>query len=1760
MAHGASAAEELANIQRMGSGIRDEVNKQAPLIQEQYAHMPPAVVPTARPGFLTRDAVVQAQQAAVTELDTLRAARVAQSAAPAPAIMVAECNARALSEFFATFGDAGIDPNSTALPTAFATRILGSVMTAPGARRVDGAQADSAQAEQERLRGLSDLIASTSHVSQVFLASLNTCISAARSSDVLHVPTPDMFTPQALEEQIVTTLPGARPCSRGATCVVTQLPALPNGIRLPLKAYQKPAAWAAFRSTGRWIVEGDSGKTPMLCVPCLLQMYTVAARARQQAGASCADIHFPFQVTSSCTGGFAANYIATDHTMPLAWPMIDARCYVPECRTVTYKYLNAETGRLEPRTETAYGYRFSDAVLFDDSVYTCGADEHMTVPPRAAPVVCVMDVDHISLPEVLRSDAEKQMAARISYTPKLLDEIQRLFCELEGTLRPCMSADEASEVFLHGEFDKYWHAALQRVPQNVLALMGDYSPQKLSTHAITTAVLARTGMCYTFERTELNGNANLDNFLNAHTALQKFVYKRWTELRHPPSDRELVGDELAYLTAETIGAHLHMKQLYPVYDVPRLSATQHQQVRVRRVYHRRTPPVETVRRAELPAEVCSADCRGALRWLVAECAELSAAASGAWVAATGAPDSLAALLPSLPRATAKWLAQAISLVALQVDFDDSVWLLGALAERWAWFAPAAAALTSSASLPLPAAAAEALNGGRWAPPPDLSAPARQAAMPGDAPAFVQAIKGYRRFTAEYVPAGSDTPVNLGAHLFPDSLINLLSPGANSGRYTVLAALRCRIYELQRICKRHERVLLHAFDARMQESRDKAAAAHSPAGHPERDIVDVVRQAMTDSGVPGKHDWLPIGGTSVQATRHIAAGWPTEVYERVTNAVEANTVLVESIGAELLGPLFNGCDSAVAPPQLGPPVDTADAYAARCALFECLELAHQARFASDASDLHWFAIPPDSAVSHLHQLRPLANGAPCEDSLPDLSPYIGLNMLREPGAASFLTESSVHLSWVTQVATVTHKACFMRDWVESHAKNCKHSEYAAWAAQSLLVTALGTYRHACRTLPFARALELYGELRMENAETLEGRRALAHFLKRNTYLTMVAGQEFQMMTLAGTPAESCVLRAAWPSFAYAQECWVPQRAERIRAVLARADASLESKEAYACHMVRSGDTPSSDPRVFRHLPPSWPLTMLDTFSRIEIERQTGIIDSNEQIVNLLPRFVNTVPAETKHAMVDMFSATDPTEPIRLAWFARCGVGADGLARLAMANAVYAVQGESKMLNYLVSTMSESDFFYAWTAMHIMVLHRDTIVQPVPWSLARRQYAAAQYRAGNMTEPPPRSFTHAVFCHLLGCAGPQTYTVPMTDAEHYGADETMLASDMGVQVCARNCTDEIFQRLVRRSKESPVQEGLNQLDALRSALEATADPSARALIQSDIGKLREKLITQQAKNVRATAAVAFNRPCNAAPSRQLPCVGRFIVERNSVHARSTPRVYTTCPMCGVLTIYSMDRYGANGFSCGRCTHEERWALHGNWCVSCGAVEQGGPLPQLIGEAQAAARAARTEHQICGSTSRPHSLRSGASRRRHDELLRRQELADAAAADVAAGKMLDIDGKKIDTSDVLAAPATSRADKAAADTASAKKPRVRRRRQNIAVAYELGRNLAAVHPCAVRMRMDRFAQMPLIDDRVGGLNTTAFFSVCRPCLTRVRSQTVSLTKLLEQSQAPVEEIWVGGRRIAVGGRVNRRRFVRRAAAPTAARKARKLVMLDA
>lgn len=1739
-----ASAQQQREMEPRADEYRQRIEKASnePLPQKQ--HM---VVDAEMADLEAETAALSAEIAATGE--TLSAgARAASRAAQVQRVVLMPTSAAELQDYFSAHGDLPANP-SAALPDALVNQYIGTAAQSAGVAR-DGDVPETDDDKLRRLQAQRDHLMATRTVQQAAISSAARCVGALTEQNVLRTIMTHEQSADDLEAQMKTPVGPLPACSQGDNCLGRSLP----GCGAVLKAWQNPEGFAAFLATGQLVSDDTVGAVPGMCVPDMLLAYSMAAQCASMRGPVATKINFPFSVVSGRPGGFRSDVLINTQTMPVSWPRLKPADFVASKSTISYTTIDPKTRQATRRTEPVIQVKFVSAVLFDHTVYSTGHDANTVISPLRDPVTVTLKAHEPELPYVLADEIRAN--ASIALSKRTID---RLCVDFLATVRLARTAP-ADDASLRLEMAPCWRRAMDAIPESVRPQMGLADEWMPGTHAVLAAVMWRYGMVQQLlDHPELRGNFNVNAFDRCHLSLLKWCIKQWVALGRPPSDMDLFGADGMVVTADSMCAQLRVDKLYPFYadEKPYLSPSAQREVRVEVTHRRRESPMETVRRALFPAEVFAGDPLPR-----AQCRLVFDRLKTLWTADL-ATDAEAWLTQSadrpLPNRLRTWVAEAGRAIALHENFDLSVWLLGLALEQWPWLWRAFAPPTAL----FPMADRDALDYLTGACPrrqPHLDDPAIAALHiktaqqddreRADLPEWFGILRGPLRYRTA-----------LGRSMVPHAMVNAGAEWAHAGQYVVTAALWLRIRVLTDTVRDFDARLGEDFATARAARAKEAERAAAPIEHPNQELVADIRAVVNDraprAGDYDNEDADPV----VAMAQELVGVWKDPV--AVKRVVSRDITLLDDIVDTLLPPAEQMLNEPPVPadaPFMGPPLDSPRdlAYAMRCALFEHLEMALVASQAPCADDAFWYGADPTSqGLTRLQAIKPVPGNVVCEDTIASLSGYVGeMDLLRDSEVTDHGTATEVRRSWVMQVATVMQLACYIRDFSDKHASNCKNSEYASWCAQTVLASALGTLRHCCRTPPFNVGLRWYRELRPGDTHVKARLQRQAQFLCDNRYSVLIAAREKLMGDILHNLPQQRMLSACWSNFAYVQQCWVPEQGELFRAAVAKA-SSFGSSERAMRELVRveeekadaekqgnaapAGGPPAqhqmcSDlPRVFRHLPAEWSTILLRLFQQIEATRQTHAVIYSRGAAHALPNIVNLINPETKHQMVDYMSRTDPTEPIRLQWFADLGVSPRGLAALVMTNVLYASHARVALIEETLASMGRVDFMFAWTALHVMILHRDTVHLPLPMHVARRQYLAAQVRANDLQNPPPPSFTTMRLCHPLGCAGVPTYFVPFETPGFYGAREDMFSLDHGQMVCTYRRGTAVFSRLSRRSRESAVSSMSSAASATFAAISCAKDDDYRRVLEGDLAQQINRLDASERKNVNATIAVMMTRPCNERPMRVFPVVGAFVWQRNRIPPREGPRAYTLCTGCGTLTIWSRDRHGGNGFLCGACDRLVRTATEGLWCFGCTACQpcEVIDLPRLTGEAQAAARAARSERRPQGSSIQAPTLRAQQARERTANNAKRQALmTETTVADEAAR---DAGDPEADVSDVLDRPlaATVTVTEKERLDKRARRP-VTPRRQNIADSERLGASAVMLHRTAVKTRISRFQPRVLYDDRMQlGAFCTMRVHMCQPCENLIRGRDVlSAARISEQVNAEPTYVYIHGRRVSLVG----------------------------
>lgn len=189
--------------------------------------------------------------------------------------------------------------------------------------------------------------------------------------------------------------------------------------------------------------------------------------------------------------------------------------------------------------------------------------------------------------------------------------------------------------------------------------------------------------------------------------------------------------------------------------------------------------------------------------------------------------------------------------------------------------------------------------------------------------------------------------------------------------------------------------------------------------------------------------------------------------------------------------------------------------------------------------------------------PAAPGtAPCEDNLLDLTPLISeMGIVRqscEVGSfQSNVTQMDIEDTWVTSVRFILQLCCTIRDFSIRHERAMRDGKYATWATQAVLVSLLGTYRHAVTGVPFDLGWRLYSMLSIDRVACSSDNEIFVKI--RSTMcdlwkIVVCALRENVFFHIASLPAYAEVICSVWKDLRLVMGVHVPDVADRIRSVM------------------------------------------------------------------------------------------------------------------------------------------------------------------------------------------------------------------------------------------------------------------------------------------------------------------------------------------------------------------------------------------------------------------------------------------------------------------------------------------------------------------------------------------------------------------------------------------------------------------------------------
>lgn len=920
------------------------------------------------------------------------------------------------------------------------------------------------------------------------------------------------------------------------------------------------------------------------------------------------------------------------------------------------------------------------------------------------------------------------------------------------------------------------------------------------------------------------------------------------------------------------------------------------------------------------------------------------------------------------------------------------------------------------------------------------------------------------------------------------------------------------------------------------------------------------------------------GQAVDALRSGDKDAIERVAQRIGASEKHSTLICDRVDI-----CFQNCDFTQAPAVrtrymgVQPSEQRELVYSLRCALFEHMsttcrvdDAEQRGERVSDA----WFL----RAQCPLGTSRQCAGVVPCEDTMADLSPYMAyMRLMRDDGCVDS-RRALIDQSWLSHIIAAMQLCCFIRDFGSKHQASCQDPQYLRWCAQSMLVGMLGTYRHALDGANFKRACEFYRALSPDYNRTVDEKKALMLRLHSYRYIALCAQREALMFALENAAALREILRRVWSNFAAVSQQWVPEVCNKMRRKFNDPTCTWKScddlmkdfkgseddgdehddavgDEAHAAS-VGSAATANKIPRVFRRAKAPFMELMLARFSTAEIKRWTNIIISANGPRHSLPPLIDMPEALLVYAM-DL--ARTMGSSLRMEIFARLGVSAHGQLLIYLANSVYAWRNRETAIAACMKMMSRPDFSRAWLGMHVMQLQLSTHESPLPEHVRARQYRAVVRRAHiEYGATPPQTFTHMFFCHPLGCNRPRNYFVPAQDQGNYNTDGTCFIAEYGTMACTVRGEKELFSPVARRTRDSDITATVR---AYNSALQASMSGSGSNNDGEEARQRRLELqlsqhamTVSQSKNVRSVVNIVWHLCCSSAPLRSYDVLGA-VVHRSHIQARDSTQSFTLCPLCGAFTLYSMDRFDANGFVCGKCDRAERMLRLGAKCLGCQAVVPCTDLPLLSGEEQAQKRVMRSRRAKMATPTPTDQTTPVASNTKNEQAtLKAQQKAKkraaaaaaAAAAEKAAKERTPMDvlrQEAIDSADMLSglimAPAksgagTKRKSATAATNGSGTGSRSRRgtAAQNQDDAQALiddGHVGAAIGELPhLRSRKDTLHSFLFYDDRRGvGTHELRQFNLCTTCRDRLPTNfsLISATEVLHCIKAAPSRIFVDG-----------------------------------
>ena len=280
---------------------------------------------------------------------------------------------------------------------------------------------------------------------------------------------------------------------------------------------------------------------------------------------------------------------------------------------------------------------------------------------------------------------------------------------------------------------------------------------------------------------------------------------------------------------------------------------------------------------------------------------------------------------------------------------------------------------------------------------------------------------------------------------------------------------------------------------------------------------------------------------------------------------------------------------------------------------------------------------------------------------------------------------------------------------------------------------------------------------------------------------------------------------------------------------------------------------------------------------------------------------------------------PGSAVRIVWLADIGVSPDGVSAMRFVYAAFQMRSRVDYVRGIMSiVLSECDYELLNYFFHTVQQHNAVQCGVQDRRTAREQVTALhrRYRVPQKTQLP-RNVRSMYFAPC--CKSCKSFTA-QDGMGYYSAQKMPFDPDSRAYVCS----SKRAKPATRAATASP--------KTAATAAAASALEQQSAVFASPAAALAAAPEYAPPSNSRKHHT-KFDVECGKIPVHRVDAVCHLVQHSRAVqHGRAVCTTYAICPRCATLGLYSITKYGPNGYSCCKCDAEERREFASPHCVAC------------------------------------------------------------------------------------------------------------------------------------------------------------------------------------------------------------------------------------